>query len=121
MSAALAMRPPPPLPAMLARWRAGQAALSDKVAHILFGVGLATLQRIERGEIEPEPELAARIADIVSPSSARAPVCPPRAVPDEAAAPVHGLPPAPAVAAATDTYRLGPCASAYADPAYAET
>jgi hypothetical protein len=46
--------------AELARARAA-AALSDEDALVWFGVGLATLERIEAGEIEPSAEVAHRI------------------------------------------------------------
>lgn len=44
--------------ARLAEWRS--TAIGDECL-LRFGVGAETLQRIESGEIEPEPEIAARI------------------------------------------------------------
>ena len=49
------------LPSRLAAWRAARSAFTELQANVLFGVGRDTLQRIERGEVEPEPELAERI------------------------------------------------------------
>lgn len=47
--------------AALAMWRAGEQP--DEIQCLrLFGVGPETLQRIESGEVEPEPDVAERIA-----------------------------------------------------------
>lgn len=63
----------PALASRLATWRAGRAGgehhLDDASSRLLFGVGLATLQRIERGEVEPEPEIEERIRRMVDPQS----------------------------------------------------
>ena len=41
-----------------ARWL---QPIDDEQAQILFGVGLATIERIEAGEVEPDGDVAARI------------------------------------------------------------
>lgn len=111
---------PPPRPsrlaADLASWRArragGEHYLDESCALILFGVGLDTIERIERGEVAPEPDLAERIgrfiysdasrprgasvspAGVMAGSEGGAAVPPPL----EAAAPLAIPPPAPALA-----------------------
>ncbi|HEY0149870.1 MAG TPA: helix-turn-helix transcriptional regulator [Allosphingosinicella sp.] len=52
------------LAARLAEWRAAAPMLTS-TQDALFGVGDETLQRIERGEVEPEPELAERIQSVL--------------------------------------------------------
>lgn len=49
-----------PRVAELASCRA-EMAFDDRVCLILFGVGLTTLERIESGEVEPAPDVAARL------------------------------------------------------------
>lgn len=44
----------------LARYRAAMR-LSEEDCQIWFGIGLATLERVEAGEVEPDPELEHRI------------------------------------------------------------
>jgi hypothetical protein len=46
--------------AQLATWRA-RVGPDEATCRHLFGVGRETLQRIESGEIEPEPDIAERI------------------------------------------------------------
>lgn len=46
--------------AELSRCRA-EAGLSEEDSLIWFGVGRATIERIEAGEVEPEPEILERI------------------------------------------------------------
>lgn len=73
-----------PLRGGLARFRAA-SPLDEETSIILFGVGLETLQRIERGEVDPEPDLAERIGHVIGPqpyssagASAKADVLPER-------------------------------------------
>lgn len=53
------------LRADLAHWRAGRA-LDDAACLVLFGVCGDTLQRIEAGDVDPEPELAERIGRVIA-------------------------------------------------------
>jgi DNA-binding XRE family transcriptional regulator len=53
------------LAAELAAWRAGRTYFDETQAMILFGIGLDTIQRIERGKVEPEPDIAERIARVI--------------------------------------------------------
>lgn len=46
--------------AQLATWRA-RVGPSEAMCLALFGVGRETLQRIETGEVDPEPDIGARI------------------------------------------------------------
>lgn len=50
--------------ATLAMWRAGQQP-DDVQCQRLFGVGPEILQRIESGEVEPEPDVAERILRVI--------------------------------------------------------
>lgn len=54
----------PRLGARLLVWRL-RLKPDERQAQIYFGVGLATLDRIERGEIEPDEELAERIGRVL--------------------------------------------------------
>jgi len=51
--------------AELAAWRS-EVRPDALQCHLLFGVGPATLERIESGEVEPEADIAERIARHVS-------------------------------------------------------
>lgn len=66
--------------ASMARYRAA-SPLDEETALILFGVGLETLQRIERGEVDPEPELAEKIGHVIglAPHSSTFPGAPAKA------------------------------------------
>lgn len=48
----------------LARWRA-ETPFDDEQLRLLFGVGAATLERIEAGEVMPGDELEARIRKVI--------------------------------------------------------
>ncbi len=54
----------PRLQAALASWRALAAPDDDRCVQ-LFGIGLATIERIEAGDVLPEDDIAARIASVV--------------------------------------------------------
>lgn len=54
--------------AELATWRA-QAERTEGQCMSLFGIGRETLQRIESGEVEPEPDVAARIGRFLDQAS----------------------------------------------------
>lgn len=55
------------LPAALARWRAADRGGEATILYLL-GIGPETCARIERGEVEPEPELADRIWRVLAAS-----------------------------------------------------
>lgn len=50
--------------ATLASWRA-EARPDEIQCRLLFGVGPEVLERIEAGEVEPEPDIAARILSVI--------------------------------------------------------